>query len=142
MVAAVVVVVATLRRRRFRLLGGLVVGAMVAAAATAGLLYLVGDGHPEALSAHLARDSWLAGAAFPDPPVVAGVAAVIVVASPWLSRPWRRAAWLTLLVVVAARVLTGTVLPMELVIAIATGRHRRRGDPGRARRAGPADGTE
>ena len=42
-------------------------------------------------------------------------------AAPWLSRPWRRAAWLTLLLAAAARLLTGTVLPMELIIALATG---------------------
>ena len=46
---------------------------------------------------------------------------MVVAASPWLSRPWRRAAWLTLFVVVAARILTGTILPMELIVAIATG---------------------
>jgi hypothetical protein len=46
---------------------------------------------------------------------------VVVAAAPWLSRPWRRAAWLTLLLVAAARLLTGAVLPMELIIAIATG---------------------
>ena len=119
--AAVVVLAASLRHRRFRLLAGLVIGAVVATAATAGLLYVVGDGHPDALTAHLAGDSWLASAAFPHPALIAGAVALIVVASPWLSRPWRRTAWLTLLVVVAARVLTGTVLPMELVLAIATG---------------------
>jgi glycosyltransferase 2 family protein len=46
---------------------------------------------------------------------------VIVAASPWLSRPWRRTAWVTLLLVVVARILTGTVLPMEMVLAIAAG---------------------
>jgi undecaprenyl-diphosphatase len=47
--------------------------------------------------------------------------AVIVAASPWLSRPWRRAAWLTLLLVVVVRLVTGTVLPMELLLAFAAG---------------------
>lgn len=53
--------------------------------------------------------------------MIAGAIAVVVAASSWLSRPWRRAAWLTVLVVVAARILTGTILPMELILAIATG---------------------
>jgi undecaprenyl-diphosphatase len=119
--APALVVAATLRRRRFRLLGALVIGAVVAGAAAVGLFYLVGDRRPEALTAHLARSSWLASSAFPGPALVAAAVAVIVAASPWLSRPWRRTAWVTLLVAVAARVLTGMVLPMELVIAIATG---------------------
>jgi len=119
--AAALVVAATLRHRRFRLLGGLAIGIAAAAVAAAGIFYWVGGQHPEALAANLARDSWLTSAAFPGPPLIAGAAAVTVAASPWMSRAWRRAAWLTLLVVVVARILTGTVLPMELVLALATG---------------------
>jgi uncharacterized membrane protein YbhN (UPF0104 family) len=120
-VAAALVVAATLRRRRYRLLTGLVVGAVAAAAATQGLFLLLDGRHSDALAAHLAADSWVTDAAFPGPPVLAAAVSVVVTASPWLSRPWRRAAWVTLLAVTAARLLTGTVLPMEVVIAVATG---------------------
>ena len=119
--AAAVVVAAALRRRRFRLLAGLAVGAVVAAAIATAIFSLFGGQHPDALTDNLARGSWLAGAAFPGPALIASATAVVVAAAPWLSRPWRRAAWLTLLLVAAARLLTGTVLPMELIIAIATG---------------------
>jgi len=119
--AAALVVAATLRGRRFRLLGGLAAAAAVAAGVAAGILLLLGDGHPVALTGNLAHGSWLASAAFPEPLLIAGATAVIVAASPWLSRPWRRAAWLTLLLVVAVRLVTGTVLPMELLLAFATG---------------------
>ncbi len=119
--AAALIVAVTLRHRRFRLLGGLAAGVVVAAALTAGILALLGDTHPVALTDHLGRGSWLASAAFPGPPLIASATAVIVAASPWLSRPWRRAAWLGLLLVALARLLTGTVLPMELLLAIATG---------------------
>lgn len=119
--AAVLAVTAALRRRRYRLLVGLALGAVVAAAAAFGIFSLVGGPHPDALTARLAHGSWLASTAFPGPPVIASGVAVIVSASPWLSRPWRRAAWVALLLAVVGRVLTGTVLPMELLIAVATG---------------------
>jgi glycosyltransferase 2 family protein len=119
--AAALVVTVTLRHRRFRLLGGLAIAAAVAALAVIGIFYWLGGQQPAALTADLAHGSWLASAAFPGPPLIAAAAAVIVAASPWMSRPWRRAAWLTLLAVVAIRVLTGTVLPMELVVALAAG---------------------
>jgi uncharacterized protein (TIRG00374 family) len=119
--AAALVVAATLWHRRFRLLLGLAAGAAVAAGIAAAILLLLGARHPAALTDNLAHGSWLASAAFPGPPVIASVVAVIVAASPWLSRPWRRAAWLTLLLVVVVRLVTGTVLPMELLLAFATG---------------------
>jgi glycosyltransferase 2 family protein len=119
--AAALVVIATLRHRRFRLLAGLAVAAVVAGLAVAGIFYWLGGQQPAALTDDLARGSWLASATVPWPALIAAAAAVITAASPWLSRPWRRAAWLTLLAVAVVRLVTGTVLPMELVIAIATG---------------------
>ena len=119
--AAALVVTATLWHRRFRLLLGLAAGAVLAAGVTAGILVLLGGRHPAALTDHLARGSLLASAAFPGPLVFAAATAVIVVASPWLSRPWRRTAWLTLLLIVVVRLVTGTALPMELLLAFATG---------------------
>ena len=42
-------------------------------------------------------------------------------AAPWLSRPWRRAAWVVLLLIAVARLITGGLLPMQLVLALAAG---------------------
>ena len=119
--AALLAVAATLWHRRFRLLLGLAAGAAVAGGVMAGIVLLLGYRHPVALTDNLAHGSWLASAAFPGPTLIAGGVAVIMAASPWLSRPWRRAAWLTLLLVVVVRLVTGTVLPMELLLAFATG---------------------
>jgi undecaprenyl-diphosphatase len=119
--AAALMVAAALWHRRFRLLLGLAAGAAVAAGVAAGILMLLGGRHPVALTDNLAHGSWLASVAFPGPLLIAGAVAVIVAASPWLSRPWRRAAWLTWLLVVVVRLVTGTALPMELLLAFATG---------------------
>jgi glycosyltransferase 2 family protein len=119
--AAAMVVAVTLRRRRFRLLAGLAAGVVVAAALATGISALFGGERPAALTTDLARGSWVAGAAFPAPALFASAAAVAVGAAPWLSRPWRRVAWLTLLLAGVVRILAGTMLPMELILALAAG---------------------
>ena len=95
-VAAAGVAAAALRHRRFRLLAGLAAGAAAAGAALTGILYLAGDQHPHTVTAVAGHSSLLASAAFPGPALLAAAAAVTVAAAPWLSRPWRRTAWITL----------------------------------------------
>jgi undecaprenyl-diphosphatase len=119
--AAAGVVAVTVRHRRFRLLAGLGTGAVAAGAALAGVLYLARDQHPHAVAVTVAHGGWLASASFPGPPILAAAVAVAVAASPWLSRAWRRTAWIALAAAAAARLATGAVLPMELVLAFATG---------------------
>ena len=118
--AALVLLAAALRYRQSRALVTAAAGFAAAAALTAGISYLAGPGG-SAGRPGLRLGSWLAGAGFPDPAVLAGLAAVAVVAAPWLSRPWRRAAWAVLLLVGAARLITGGLLPMQLVLALAAG---------------------
>ena len=119
--AALVLLAAALRYRRFRVLVTVAGGFAAAAALMAGITYLAGPGGSAGLPAGLRQGSWLTGAGFPDPAVLAGLAAVAVAAAPWLSRPWRRAAWAALLLIGAARLITGGLLPMQLVLALATG---------------------
>ena len=119
--AALVLLVAGLRRRRFRVIAT-VAGAFVAAAALmTAIMYLTGQAPLGPLTAGLRGHSWLGGAGFPNPAVIAGLAAVAVAAEPWLSRPWRRTAWATLLLIVVARVITGGLSPIDLVLAVAAG---------------------
>ena len=119
--AALVLLVAGLRRRRFRVIATVAGGFVAAAALTAAIMYLTGQGALGPLTAGLRRHSWLTGAGFPDPAVIAGLAAVAVAAAPWLSRPWRRAAWAVLLLIAAARLITGGLSPIDLVLAVAAG---------------------
>lgn len=121
LLAVALAVVAALALRRFRLLGGLVVASALAWAAAAALLGALGDTPSAAVSERAGHDSWLASAGFPGPALLAGAVAAAAAGAPWLSRAWRRAAWLALAVTAAARLLAGTVLPMELVLAAAVG---------------------
>ena len=119
--AALVLLAAALRYRRFRVLATVAGGFAVAAALMASISYLAGPGSSAALPVGLRQASWLTGAGFPDPAVLAGLAAVAVAAAPWLSRPWRRAAWVVLLLIGVARLITGGLLPTQLVLALAAG---------------------
>ena len=83
--AALVLLVAALRYRRFRVLATVAGGFAAAAALMAGITYLAGPGGSAGLPAGLRQGSWLAGAGFPDPAVLAGLAAVAVAAAPWLA---------------------------------------------------------
>jgi undecaprenyl-diphosphatase len=121
-VAAVVAVVAALlRRRRFRLLGTLAGGAVLAGLVLTALERLVGDADPPSLATNLVRDALVSSAGFPNPAFLAGAVAVTVAVGPWLTHAWRRAAWMVLGSAALVRAITGTVLPMEVVLAFAIG---------------------
>ena len=119
--ALVAVVAALLRRGRFRLLGTLAGGAVLAGLVLTALEHLLGKAAPSHLSANLARDSLLGSAAVPSPALFAAAVAVTVAVAPWLTHSWRRAAWVVLAVTALVRLITGTILPMDLVLAFATG---------------------
>ena len=120
-IAAAAVVFAVLRYRRSRLLAQLAAGALIAGAALSAILYLAADKDPHSVALTTGQGSWLAGAWFPSPALLATAAAIAVALAPWLSRPWCRTTWLVLSTMVGARLVTGTVLPVELLLALAVG---------------------
>src|SRR6266704_6048458 len=77
-VAAAGIVAAGLRHRRFRLLASLAAGAMVAGGALAGIMHLIGGGHPPAVVASTGQDAWLTSAAFPGPALLASAVVVMI----------------------------------------------------------------
>jgi undecaprenyl-diphosphatase len=119
-VAAAAVVV-TLRHRRFRLLASLAGAAVLASAVMIGIIHLAGGQRPPDLAAGAGQWPWLTGASLAGPAFLAAAVAVTVAAAPWLSRPWRRATWITLWLAAVARLVTGTASPMEAVLAFAAG---------------------
>jgi glycosyltransferase 2 family protein len=119
--ATAIVGVVVLRHRRFRLLATVAAGAALAMVVFFALDHLVGRTPPARLSANLDHRAWLASAALPSPAMFAGAAVANVCLGPWLTRSWRRVAWAFLVVMAAARLLSGTALPFQLVLALATG---------------------
>ena len=119
--AAVAAVVLTLRYHRYRLLAGLAGGAVLAGVVLTGIVYLAGGDRPRALAAGAGSWSWLTGASLAGPALLAAAVACTVAAAPWLTRPWRRTAWILLWLAAVVRLITGTASPVEVVLAFAAG---------------------
>jgi len=120
-IAAAAAVVVTLRYRRFRLLAGLAGAAVLASAVVTGFMQLAGGQRPRDLAAGAGQWPWLGGGSPAAPALLAAAVAVTVAAAPWLARPWRRAAWVTVWLAAIVWLVTGTVSPAEAVVALAAG---------------------
>jgi uncharacterized protein (TIRG00374 family) len=55
------------------------------------------------------------------PEGIGGLAAALVVSAPWMSRRWRRTAWVLLLLVIPSEMLVGLDAPSGLLVGLATG---------------------
>jgi len=117
---AVAAIAATLRHRRFRLLASLAGGAAAAIAVLIVITHFAGGERPRALTASASGWPWLLGPSTASPALAAATAGVVI-GAPWLSRSWRRTAWVTLWLAVAGQLVTGLSSPMEAVLALAAG---------------------
>jgi glycosyltransferase 2 family protein len=125
-VAAVVVPVvaatAAALARRWRLLASAAAGAALGAAAMAVLgRTVVHDAQPASWQAVVARESWLTGRAFPTSAYVAGAVAAVVVLVRWLGPRWYRPLWWAVVALAVVRIVSGTNLPLDLVVALGVG---------------------
>ncbi len=111
-----------LYRRKYRLLGLLFITSFAAQlllwVLDAGVVSRVG---PPALLEAVHRPGWIAAAPSTDSYWVASLVAVVVLGSPWISRGWRRAGWVTVGVAAVFRIVSGDVLPVDLVAALGVG---------------------
>jgi glycosyltransferase 2 family protein len=119
--AAAAAVILTLRYHRYRLLAGLAGSAVMASTIMIGIIYLAGGDRPRALAAGAGSWSWLTGASLLGPALGAAAVACTIAAAPWLTRPWRRTAWILLWLAAVVRLITGTASPVEVVLAFAAG---------------------
>ena len=121
LVTPLVVVAVALALRRVRL-AVLLVAVPLAAAVLEGVLAgRLGRLRPALLAQALAQESWVTGAAFPRAAWIGGAAAATVVAGPWLTHGWRRAAWWLVGVFALTRMVTGHEVPLDVLAAIALG---------------------
>ncbi len=93
----------------------------LASAVVIGFIHLAGGQRPRDLAAGAGQWPWLTGGSLAASALLAAAVAVTVAAAPWLSRPWRRAAWVTLWLAAVVWLVTGTVSPAEEVVAFAAG---------------------
>ena len=107
------------RRRDFRRLALIVLAALTAAAATWGLnswistLLASESFTPEQGTVIVAQTAYY--------PYVAALTAAITAATPWLHRRWQRVSWMALGLLVIVRLVLGSNLPAELVLAMSVG---------------------
>ena len=121
LVAPLVLVATALVLRRFRLAVLLVAVPAVAAVLEGALGPRLDRRPPPLLEQALNEKAWVAGAAFPSTAWICGAAAAVVVASPWLTRGARRAAWWLVGVFAVTRMVTGHEVPVDVLAAVALG---------------------
>lgn len=116
--APVVVVLAALAGRKLRMLAGIALAALLATTVTSLFGHsLVDEAQPAAWQALVERESWITGRAFPTSAYLAGALAAVVVAVRWLGPRWARPLWVTLAGFALVRIVSGTNLPLDLLVA-------------------------
>ena len=121
-IAPVVLVVAVAAQRRGRMLAGIVVAGAAAVVLTSQLGHsVIDDAQPASWLAVVERESWLTGRAFPTSAYLAGAVAAVVVTVRWLGPRWSRPLWSLVGVFAVVRVVSGTNLPLDLVVAFGVG---------------------
>lgn len=121
-VAPAVLVVAAAAQRRRRMLVAIVLAGAAAVALTSLLGHsVIDDAQPASWQVVVERESWLTGRAFPTSAYLAGAVAAVVVMVRWLGPPWARPLWTVVGVFAVVRVVSGTNLPLDLVVAFGVG---------------------
>jgi undecaprenyl-diphosphatase len=115
----VILVTTFMWRREFRRLATVVLAAVVGAVATRlviqWLIAILGDAFTPS------TDDLVVVAETAYYPYVAAIAAAISAAAPWMTRRWERVAWASLGLMVIVRLVLGSNLPAELVLALSLG---------------------
>jgi glycosyltransferase 2 family protein len=117
----VVLAVAFFALRRARAIVVAAIAGGVSALLAWGLAELLDRHRPAALAAAQEADSWIGSAGFPSLEYVAAAASIAVVVGAYVGRRWRHVAWTFVGIVVFFRIISGTDVPVDLVMAAAIG---------------------
>ena len=121
-VAPAVVLVMAVATHRLRMLGAVVLGVLLAGGLTALLSHgVVDEAQPASWQAVVERESWITGRAFPTSAYIAGAVAAVTVIVRWLGPRWSRPLWTAVAVLAVVRIVSGTNLPLDLVVAFGLG---------------------
>jgi undecaprenyl-diphosphatase len=115
----IVLIIGLLARQRYRRLATLIGGALVGAA----LFGIVGRAIDAATARpdQLRAGGWFLDPWFPPPVYLAAAAGAAVVGKPWLTRPWRRAVDVSVVLLGTVLAVVGTAAVAELLLAGALG---------------------
>ncbi|HKY68483.1 MAG TPA: lysylphosphatidylglycerol synthase transmembrane domain-containing protein, partial [Acidimicrobiales bacterium] len=120
--APVALVGAAIATHRLRMLGAVAIGVLVGAGLTSLLSHwVVDDAQPASWQALVERESWITGRAFPTSAYLAGAVAATVVLVHWLGPRWSRVLWVAVAVLAVVRIVSGTNLPLDLIVAFGVG---------------------
>jgi undecaprenyl-diphosphatase len=117
----VVVVFALFRSRSWQLSLLMVLASLIAAVTMALLTGVVDASVPAEQLGFDQVDSWFIGSQYPSATYLAMLTALLVTASPWLTRSWRRAGWVFIVFVMFARILSSVEVPVRNLMLLAVG---------------------
>ncbi len=107
--------------RRLRIVGYLAIAAVFGNVLMGAVEWWLDRSESEALENALAERAGIADNTLASTLVLAGVTAMFAVVGPFVTRAWRRAGWVTIFVLVIARLVVSTTLPAQVVVAPAVG---------------------
>lgn len=109
-------------RRKWLLLLQLWLASTIASVATSLVEGALGDRESSlVLAERTVPSAWLFDPQFPTTTYLASAAALVSVANPWMSRRWKRALWVWVVVLVVLRILGSGVPVLDIMLAVAIG---------------------
>ncbi len=119
--APAIALVVVVRARQWPLMFLMALAAAIAGVALVLLSGVVEDSVPIDELGFEAVDSWFVGSQFPSSTYLGMLTALLVTASPWLTKSWRRTGWVLIVLIMIARVLSSVEVPVRNLLLLTVG---------------------